>query len=162
VSGIAALIFSAYPESTPIQVKIRLLANVDRIPELANRVISGGRVNAFRALERDDVPPAPITDLRLLTDVTSLTLTWTATGDDGLLGRAAFYDIRYSPSPITANTLRFATRVKDPPRPQPAGTIETWTLPPDIPPRTYYFLIRVFDNAGNMAESNQVEVTITR
>jgi len=162
VSGIAALIYSAYPESTPIRVKIRLLANVDRIPELANRVVSGGRVNAFRALDRDDVPPAPITDLRVLTDVTPPALTWTATGDDGLLGQAAFYDIRYSTSPITASTLRFAIRVKDPPRPQPAGTTETWTFPPDIPPRTYYVLIRIFDNAGNMAESNQVEVTITR
>jgi len=161
VSGIAALIYSAYPESAPIQVKVRLLANADRIPELAEKLVSGGRVNAFRALDRDEVAPAPITDLRVLSGVTPLTLTWTATGDDGLLGQAAFYDIRYSSSPITASTLRFAIRVKDPPRPQPAGTIETWTIPSDIPPRTYYFLIRVFDNAGNMAESNQVEVTLT-
>ncbi len=161
VSGVAALIYSAYPESAPIQVKIRLLANADRLPELAGKLVSGGRVNAFRALDRDEIAPAPITDLRVLSGVAPLTLTWTATGDDGLLGQAAFYDIRYSSSPITASTLRFARRVKDPPRPQPAGAIETWTIPSDIPPRTYYFLIRVFDNAGNMAESNQVEVTLT-
>lgn len=160
VSGIAALIFSAYPESTPIQVKIRLLANADRIPELAGKLVSGGRVNAFRALDRDEIPPAPITDLRLLSNVTPPTLTWTATGDDGSAGQAAFYDIRYSVSPITAGTLRFAVRVKDPPRPQPAGTSETWVIPSNLPSRTYYFLIRVFDNAGNMAESNQVEVII--
>jgi len=160
VSGVAALIYSAYPESTPIQVKIRLLANVDRIPELAGKLVSGGRVNAFRALDRDEVPPAPITDLRLLSGATPLALTWTATGDDGHMGQAAFYDIRYSVSPITASTLRFAVRVKDPPRPQPAGTSETWTIPSNLSPRTYYFLIRIFDNAGNMAESNQVEVTI--
>lgn len=160
VSGIAALIYSAYPESAPIQVKVRLLANVDRIPELAGKLVSGGRVNAFRALDRDEVPPAPITDLRLMSGAASLALTWTATGDDDRVGQAAFYDIRYSVSPITTSTLRFATRVKDPPRPQPAGTIETWTLPLDLPRRTYYFLIRVFDNAGNVAESNQVEITI--
>jgi len=160
VSGIAALIFSAYPESTPIQVKVRLLANADRIPELEGKLVSGGRANALRALDRDEIPPAPITDLRVLGDAVPRALTWTATGDDGATGQAAFYDIRYSVSPITASTLRFAIRVKDPPRPQPAGTIETWTLPSDLPPRTYYFLIRVFDNAGNMAESNQVEVTI--
>lgn len=160
VSGIAALIFSAYPESTPIRAKVRLLANADRIPELEGRLSSGGRVNAVRALDRDDVPPAPITDLRVVSGATPLALTWTATGDDGLVGQAAFYDIRYSVAPITASTLRFAVRVKDPPRPQPAGAIETWTIPSDLLPRTYYFLIRVFDNAGNMAESNQVEVMI--
>ncbi len=160
VSGIAALIYSAYPESRPIQVKIRILANADRFPELAEKLVSGGRANAFRALERDEIAPAPIADLRLVRDGTALVLTWTAPGDDGMFGQAAFYDIRYSVSPITASTLRFATREKDPPRPQPAGTNETWPLPRDLPPRTYYFLIRVFDNAGNMAESNQVEVTI--
>ncbi len=160
VSGVAALIYSAYPESTPIQVKVRLLANADQIPELVGKLVAGGRVNAFRALDRDEVPPAPITDLRLLSNVTPLALTWTATGDDGHVGRAAFYDIRYSVSPITASTLRFAVRVKDPPRPQPAGTGETWAIPLNLPSRTYYFLIRVFDNAGNMAESNQVEITV--
>lgn len=159
VSGVAALIYSEFPEITPLEVKRRLRGSVDRSLALLPFTFSGGRVNAFRALERDEVPPAPITDLRLVEGASPLMLTWTATGDDGQEGQAMFYEIRYLTEPITPSNLRFAQRVNGP-FPQPAGTTETVAVPAKLSPGTHYFLLHVFDNVGNMTESNQLEVVI--
>jgi len=160
VSGLAALIYSEFPDITPLQVKQRLRGCVDRLPSLLPLTVSGGRVNAFWALERDDVAPAPITDLRVVPSSSPVTLTWTATGDDGQEGRAMFYEIRYLTTPITPSNFRFTQKVTNLPFPQSAGATETLVVPRGLSPRTYYFLIRVFDNVGNVAESNQVEVVI--
>ncbi|HSH17062.1 MAG TPA: S8 family serine peptidase, partial [Verrucomicrobiae bacterium] len=50
VSGIAALLLSVNPNLSAAQIKTAILNNVDRIPSLANRTVTGGRVNAARAL----------------------------------------------------------------------------------------------------------------
>ncbi len=53
----------------------------------------------------DTTPPANVTDLSVSTATTnSLTLTWTAPGDDGNNGTAAEYDIRYATSNIDNET----------------------------------------------------------
>ena len=53
----------------------------------------------------DTTPPADVTDLAVVGATTdSVTLSWTAPGDDGDVGTAATYDIRYSTSPITEAT----------------------------------------------------------
>ena len=45
---------------------------------------------------KDKTPPARITDLAVTdTSSGSVTLRWTATGDDGSVGTASEYDIRY-------------------------------------------------------------------
>jgi hypothetical protein len=45
---------------------------------------------------RDAIPPAAVTDLAATSPTTSsIVLTWTAPGDDGSIGRATTYDIRY-------------------------------------------------------------------
>lgn len=50
VSGVAALLLSRDPSLTPQQVKAILMKSADRIPELAERLATGGRVNAHAAL----------------------------------------------------------------------------------------------------------------
>src|SRR5690349_5070106 len=52
----------------------------------------------------------------------SLTLTWTAPGDDGTLGTAFSYDFRISTSPITDDGFDSATAIPDVPPPMPAST----------------------------------------
>lgn len=158
VSGIAALIYSVFPEGTPLQVRGRLEGNVDVIDALRGKVLSEGRVNAARVFEVDDVAPAPITDLQVVAGPRGLVLTWTAPGDDGMEGRASFYDIRYLSQPITPTTLRYTKRLLTPLRPGDPGTTETLSLPDDFPTGPSFVLIRVLDNVGNRAESNQVEV----
>ena len=58
------------------------------------------------ALEGDTTPPATIANLAT-SNVTnsSVTLTWTAPGDDGSTGTASSYEIRYAKSSITAAEL---------------------------------------------------------
>lgn len=50
VAGVASLLWSQDPDRTPQQVKNRILASVDPITALDGKTVSGGRLNAFRAL----------------------------------------------------------------------------------------------------------------
>jgi subtilisin family serine protease len=50
VAGVAGLVFSQFPGWTHIQVKERLLNTVDVSPGLQGKLLTGGRVNAQRAL----------------------------------------------------------------------------------------------------------------
>jgi subtilisin family serine protease len=50
VSGIAALILSVRPDLKPAQVRKIIMDTVDKIPQLTQKIASGGRVNACSAL----------------------------------------------------------------------------------------------------------------
>lgn len=52
VSGIAALLLSKNPSLTPAQVKRIIMDSVDKLPQLENKVATGGRVNALAALTK--------------------------------------------------------------------------------------------------------------
>ena len=79
----------------------------------------------------------------------SVMLTWTAPGDDGMVGRAAAYSLRYSQAPITAANFNAATAVTGLPAPGPSGAIETFTVTGLVPNTTYYFAIKTRDEAFN-------------
>ncbi|MCF8241750.1 MAG: choice-of-anchor D domain-containing protein [Melioribacteraceae bacterium] len=110
------------------------------------------RVAAF-SFEQDEVAPDPITDLAT-TNVTSNTigLTWTATGDDGIEGTAASYQIRYHSEAITAVNWDDATSVPNSILPQASGETETYTVEGLDPATTYYFAVKAVDNLGNPSE----------
>lgn len=50
VTGIAALLLSKNPALRPEELKRIIMASVDKIPQLENKVATGGRVNAYAAL----------------------------------------------------------------------------------------------------------------
>lgn len=50
VSGLAALLISKNPTLTPSEIKKIISQSADRFPQLSEKVSSGGRVNAYRAL----------------------------------------------------------------------------------------------------------------
>ncbi len=80
----------------------------------------------------DTTAPAAVTDLRvILLWHDSITLGWTATGDDAARGTASTYDIRYSIEPITEENFAdpmVTTQVECPPMPRAAGTPERFTV----------------------------------
>jgi len=156
VAGIAALIYSRFPGITPLQVRGRLEGNVKELESLRGKVFSDGRVNAGRVFDVDETPPAPITDLQAVDGPKGTVLTWTASGDDGMVNRASFYDIRWLSTPIDADNFRWTKRVLVRLRPGAPGTTEKLTLPADVP-AGQFFIVRVLDKVGNMAESNQAE-----
>jgi subtilisin family serine protease len=61
VSGVAALAWALDPNATVAQVRSAILAGVDRVPALAGKVVSGGRLDAYNTLRliAADVTPAP-------------------------------------------------------------------------------------------------------
>ncbi|UCC44746.1 MAG: fibronectin type III domain-containing protein, partial [Candidatus Zixiibacteriota bacterium] len=90
----------------------------------------------------------------------SVTLSWTAVGDDGTTGVASTYDVRYSGSMINEGNWSSALQAQGEPSPQPAGSAETFTVTGLSPATTYYFAVKVSDEAGNWsALSNVVQRT---
>lgn len=80
-------------------------------------------------------------------------LRWTATGDDGNIGRAAGYEMRYRVSndgPIDSQAdWDAATPVPNMPIPSMAGQGDSVIVRNLIPNSLYYFCIKAFDEAGN-------------
>ncbi len=86
----------------------------------------------------------------------SLTLRWTATGDDGTVGRAALYDLRMSDATITAANWASATAVGGLPAPAASGTAQSCVVRGLVPGATYYFALRVRDDAGNWSDVSNI------
>jgi len=55
VSGAAALILSAHPDYTYLQLKDALLNNVDPVSSLSGKVATGGRLNVYKAIVNGSV-----------------------------------------------------------------------------------------------------------
>lgn len=105
------------------------------------------------APETDTQAPAAVSDLTVTAaDSTSLTLTWTATGDDQLGGSASVYDIRYTTDPRLGWNLM--TQVDGEPTPSAPGAAEVFTvqgLSPNIP---HAFRMKVGDEVPNWSDQS--------
>jgi hypothetical protein len=107
--------------------------------------------------EPDNVPPATVADLVADASTTNtVTLTWTAPGDDGAAGTAAYNDIRYSKSPITEANWASASQAGGEPPPKPAGEPETFTVRYLAPGTLYYFALKTADEKPNLSGLSNV------
>ncbi|MEM3063519.1 MAG: Ig-like domain-containing protein, partial [Nitrososphaerota archaeon] len=111
----------------------------------------------------DTKVPAKISDLTVAAfTYHSVTLSWTAPGDDGNTGQAKVYDLRYSKNPIVSDAdFGNATKVSSPPIPAIAGTFQTFTVENLEPKETYYFAIKTQDDAENWSEISNSPEAIT-
>ena len=111
---------------------------------------------------QDTIPPAPVLDLSAdASTPKAVFLTWTAKGDDGDIGRASFYDVRYSLSPITEENFNSAEPVSFPWHllPELSGAIDGITACNLLSDTTYYFALKVLDEADNASSiSNCVSI----
>lgn len=90
----------------------------------------------------------------------SVTLTWTAPGDDSLSGTAAAYRLRYAATPVTSVTWANARRVDGLPVPSPAGRPDSMIVTGLDWSTTYYFALQTTDDDGNAsALSNSPSAT---
>ncbi|MCB2229078.1 hypothetical protein KQH82_00040 [bacterium] len=85
-----------------------------------------------------------------------VTLSWTATGDDGVVGTASYYDIRFSRSVITEDNWAMATPARVVPHPKPSGAREEWLVSGLEPGVRYYFAIKAADESRNWSEMSNV------
>jgi hypothetical protein len=102
--------------------------------------------------------------LRAPAQVTSITLDWTAPGDDGNVGTATSYEMRWSTTrpdttglaaagpagtPAVNSWWSSATVVGTMPAPLVAGTTQTKIVTGTFAPNTYYFLLKACDEVPN-------------
>lgn len=109
----------------------------------------------------DTISPSAIVNLSISNlSQTSVSLNWTSPGDDGNIGTASSYDIRYLASRITKTNWDLAIQVIGEPIPKTTGTSQSMTITGLSPNTTYYFAIKTKDKANNISGlSNIVSAT---
>jgi hypothetical protein len=129
-----------------------------------NRALSAAEIqNLYNpAGGSDTIAPSAIANLSLsgLTS-SSITLNWASPGDDGNIGTASSYDIRYSTSQITDANWASATQATGEPQPLSSGTIQTFTIGGLNPGTLYYFAIKTLDEVPNTSGLSNVPSAIT-
>ena len=107
----------------------------------------------------DMIPPAPITDLRIVEAAGDSALTiWTTTGDDGYSGTAALYDLRSAPFPIDESNWDAATIAPNPPTPSRAGTTDAYRWRSLHPGIRSWLALRSIDESGNESEISNLAI----
>ena len=83
VAGVLALLVAQFPTETYSVIIARLLNGTDKIPALAGKTKSGGRMNLANAL-LGTTPPTPVRPANdsFVTAVATSTATWTLTGNN--------------------------------------------------------------------------------
>jgi subtilisin family serine protease len=96
VSGVAALCWAYDTDATVAEVKNAILNGVDKISSLSGKVLSGGRLNAYKTLkllDGDEVSPPVLGSLSVSSSsvVKGVTVTLTAAGATSSSGIKAVY-----------------------------------------------------------------------
>jgi hypothetical protein len=143
--GYATALSSAAPSASSIYT----------VPVVAGALLAVSTRGATNA------PPSRITNLATAqVSDSSVTLTWTAPGDDGASGRAAVYELRRSSQPITDANFTAASVVPISQPPSAAGTGEQFVVRGLTPGTPYFFAIRAIDDAASASlVSNNVSLT---
>jgi uncharacterized delta-60 repeat protein len=110
----------------------------------------GGVSNSPSRVTADAFPPAAVTDLATSNPAAnSITLTWTAPGDNGKLGTATGYIMKYSTTgPITASNWNSATTYTQTWAPLPAGNTESHVVVALKNATRYWFAVEAYDGAS--------------
>ncbi|HET9325731.1 MAG TPA: S8 family serine peptidase, partial [Candidatus Eisenbacteria bacterium] len=163
VTGALALILGRFPGMSGADAKALLLSKVDTLSSLSGRVATGGRLNAFNTIAiPDSLPPGTISDLHAFEpNGTRVTLSWTATGDDGEVGTASRYEVRYSTAPIDEANFEAASLATGAPRPVAAGGTEQMRVGNLAFSTSYYFAVKAFDEFGNPSPISNLATATT-
>ena len=106
----------------------------------------------------DDIAPGTVTLTSTARSFRSISLEWIAVGDDGSLGTATDYTLRYSTQPITTRAEFNAATLAAFGASRAPGSTESFTLENLNAATTYYFAVVVRDSAGNASLSDDLEV----
>ena len=117
------------------------------IDDMVVNAIGGGDTTAPSAVSNLSAPSSTSN---------SVTLNWTAPGDDGSTGTATTYDIRRSTATITDANWASATAVTGEPAPQVAGTAQSMTVSGLSASTTYYFAMKTADEVPNTSALSNV------
>jgi subtilisin family serine protease len=87
VAGIAGLVKAQNPNYSNSQIRDAILNTVDKIPSLSGKLVTGGRVNAFKAVTY----LAPPKNIKLIPGDESITVSWSANNEAALTGYKILY-----------------------------------------------------------------------
>jgi len=151
VAGALGLVFGRFPAIGHLDARNLIFNFADPLPGLSGLMVTGARLNAFLPIaDPDNTPPGMIDDLAVSNQGSNwLTIDWTATGDDGEVGAASRYVVKYSMSPLDDTNFDSALDAHDPPDAGPAGTPETMTVYGLDSSTLYYFAAKALDEFGN-------------
>jgi hypothetical protein len=146
-----SLLVAGLPEATLFYFGIRSIDQVGNRSAIATlaATTTGG-------------PPGPVTDLRAssATD-TSVSLVWTATGDDGAIGRPYVYQVRGSTAPIDAANFDSAPLQWTRNATVDAGGSESLVVPGLAAATRYWFALKAVDAHDNLSPLSNVPVVQT-
>ena len=108
----------------------------------------------------DTTPPATVSNLATSSPTTtSITLTWTAPGDDGNTGTATTYDVRYrTGGAVDTTNWAAASQATGEPTPHSAGTGESFVVSGLTSSTVYYFGLETADEVPNWRRDQQLAV----
>ena len=163
VAGACGLVFARFPAIGHLNAKSLLLNFADPKPNLAGKVVSGGRLNTFLPIaDPDSIPPDPIADVAATQAGSNwLVFGWTATGDDGSSGRASRIIVKYSLTPIDAGNFDLATTAPNPPDPDPQGTAQSMRISGLAFNTAYFVAVKALDEFGNASGISNVATGTT-
>ena len=110
----------------------------------------------------DTDAPSAVTDLSVaFTTGNSAELHLTATGDDGMFGRARTYEVRYSTTIIDSANYYQALKYSVPDQPNVGTAADTIVVPNLFTNTTYYFAVKVADEASNWSPISNIDSATT-
>jgi|GEM_PF-1367219 len=119
--------------------------------EALGGTLDGASSNTFAIV--DDVAPAAVSLALVSKTSVQVELHWTAVGDDGMDGIASSHELLYATSPVeTAPPGSISSVALG--APQDPGSEEAAVVTGLSPSTTYYFVLKVKDDAGNTAVSH--------
>ncbi len=149
----ASLVIDGLVPGTTYHVAVKAMDAVGQLGAVSNILDA-----STAAPSADTTAPAPITDLAVFPGATtsaSFLLTWTATGDDGSVGTAVAYDVRYATFPLTTGSFSQGTVVASA-APGPSGHAQQLIVGGLTSNTNYYFAIQAIDDGGNRSGLSNV------
>ena len=168
VAGGAALICAAFPNITMQQLRAAIMYRGYVAPwQYSNNYpISTGRaVDANTALQgpasADLTPPGAINNLsaQIADAFPSYTVNWTATGDDGNVGKVAAYEVRFSETAFTDANFDLGTPLSSP-IPRDPGNAQGVTVKVPWRHASGFIGVRAVDDAGNKGPISSLPISV--
>lgn len=152
VAGVAGLILSKFPDATNEEVKARLLYSSEPLPELASITVSGGRLNAARALQNDECAPAQPEGFQAQASSNGVSLSWASLGDDGKLGQARLAKLSRNQANSPAVELQ----------PKPGEAFFEDSFPLSKNERSIEYSLVAVDDVGNVSPTATAKARLPR
>jgi subtilisin family serine protease len=139
VSGLAGLILARYPGITLDELKDRILNGVDIITSLNGKILTNGRINAYKSLA---LPVGPTNLRAAILSLTQINLNWSDNSDPGFNEDGFRIERRKGTSGNYAEIATLGQNVTS-----YSDILSEWG--------TYSYRVRAYNSQGNSSYSNE-------